>query len=72
MINYIPVGEFKWDEPGPLHKLTCKNHPTAEYLSKNPWLRGIHVIKTPDGFGYFTECPCPFSDMVVVVEVDEA
>lgn len=68
MPKMIPVKEFDWGEIGPLHKLTCRNHPTAEYLTKNPWARGLHLIKTPDGFPTLEECPCPFEDLVVVVE----
>lgn len=69
--KHIPVDEFEWGEIGPMHELTCKNHPTAEYLTKNPWMRGIHFIKGPKEFGPFTECPCPFGDLVVVVETPD-
>jgi hypothetical protein len=65
---YIPVKEFKFPEPGPEHfRITCKNHPTAEYSTKNPYLRGLHFLKGADDIGPFTECPCPFEDLVVVV-----
>lgn len=75
MINYIPVGEFDWgseDKIGPMFELTCKNHPLARYLTKNPWLRSLHFVKAHDPATPYTECPCPFGDMVVVVGVDEA
>lgn len=64
----VPVGEFVWGEPGRLKPLTCKNHPTARYLTKHPWLRGLHFIKAADGFGPYEECPCPFDDLVVIIE----
>jgi hypothetical protein len=66
--KFIPVREFAWGEPSVLHAMTCKNHPTAAYLTKNPWERGIHFVKGADEFPYGVECPCPFDDLVVVVD----
>lgn len=67
----VPVKEFPFPEPGPEHfQLTCKNHPTAKYLTKNPWNRGLHVIELPKGDIPRTatgECTCPFSDLVVII-----
>jgi hypothetical protein len=66
-IQLIPIGDYPWGEVGnDMVTLTCKNHPTAEYSTKNPWLRGIHIHKYPDGWR--SECPCPFGDLAVVVE----
>lgn len=68
---------FKFGLEGPMHTLTCVNHQTAKYYSKNPWTRGLHLIEYPieyrygkgDNSRFGTECPCPFSDLRVVVEV---
>jgi hypothetical protein len=53
---------------GELHRITCVNHPTAEYLWKGPG-RHLHFVRaavefrrTPDG-NWGAECPCPFSDL---------
>jgi len=58
--------------------LTCRNHPTARYVTKNPWTRGIHFVTPPaeaedpqwraeHGSGPANlECDCPFADLVVV------
>lgn len=67
-----------WTSTGEIeHRyLTCRNHPTARYLTKNPWSRGIHFIAAPieardqpdwqgSGPGGL-ECTCPFSDLVVI------
>lgn len=62
-----PVNEFKFPEPGSkMFQLTCKNHPTAKYLTKNPYSRGLHLINVPEGFS--SECPCAFGDLVVLTE----
>lgn len=66
MSKWIPVNEFKWPEPGGMFHLTCKNHPTAKYLTKNPFMRHLHFIKAPEGM--YGECPCPFGDLVVIIE----
>jgi hypothetical protein len=78
MTTLIPVSEYEWsNDYSYLRTLTCKNHPTAKYLTKNPWQRGLHFIKPPveapqEGWplgGY--ECPCSFGDLVVVVEATD-
>jgi len=60
-------------------ELTCVNHPTAVYLTKNPWSRNIHFIRFPaeaaspewraeHGTGIANcECRCPFADLRIVV-----
>lgn len=60
-----PDSGVDWQDLSCMKTLTCVNHPTAVYLTKNPWMRGIHVIKFPEGFEY-KECPCPFSDLRVM------
>jgi len=65
-VAHIPVELFAWGEPHELHELTCRNHPKALYYSKNPWQRGLHFIKGNDLMRPYDECPCPFSDLVVV------
>lgn len=51
-----------------LKEITCVNHPTARYLSKNPMTRSLHFVRAPEGFGYTRECPCPYGDLRVKVE----
>lgn len=58
-----------WDRLSTMKYLTCVNHPTARYLTKNPWSRGLHFITPCDeapqeGWPVSgLECPCPFSDL---------
>jgi hypothetical protein len=54
-----------WADMSTLKEMTCVNHPTARYLTKNPWQRGLHFVTPATGFG-FSECPCPFGDLRVV------
>jgi hypothetical protein len=80
LLKFDEVGDiFKSGNEGTLHKLTCVNHPTAKYYSKNPFSRGLHIIEYPVEYrtklkGGGTnpllgeECPCPFDDLRVVVE----
>lgn len=53
-----------------MHSLTCINHPTARYLTKHPFHRGIHVIRLPEGDierdPYTGECTCPLSDLALI------
>lgn len=64
-MKLTPVGEYEWtDDYSFMRSMTCKNHPTARYLTKNPFFRGVHVVKFPDGMT--EECSCPFGDLVVI------
>jgi len=70
--DWVPINEFEWPEPGGLFEVTCKNHPTAEYLTKNPWSRSLHAVGMPtdeDMAGaprsVTGECRCPFDHLVV-------
>ena len=73
----IPVLEFKFRDYNrfinkeewitPAHAtLTCRNHPTARYSTKNPYQRSLHFLRGPVETPW-TECACPFSELVVVV-----
>lgn len=65
----LPVADVDWS--GFSHKeLTCKNHPLARYLSKNPFERGLHFIQGPNGLSslFEKECDCPFDDLRVVIQ----
>jgi hypothetical protein len=69
---YIPVNKYPWNEQELEHKtLTCKNHPSARYLTKHAYARNLHLIEVPTDEGIertdIGECTCPFLDMVVVV-----
>jgi hypothetical protein len=68
-----------WNDLSTMKSLTCVNHPTAKYLTKNPWTRGLHFISPCDeapfgdqsvGVLAAWECPCPFSDLRVVAHDD--
>lgn len=69
-MKLIPIGEYEWTEDYSfLRPLTCVNHTDARYLTKNPWHRGIHVIKLPEGDfprSETGECQCPLSDLAVI------
>lgn len=75
-----PIYEFKFrdynsstftvDDTPSMVYLTCKNHPTALYSSKNPHQRNLHILKFPNG-SPDGECACPFSDLVVLAEGQE-
>lgn len=71
----VPIGEYEWtDDYSFLRTLTCRNHPTAKYYTKNPYFRSIGLIKLPEGDIERTatgECTCPFADLAVVVTEDE-
>lgn len=72
-MTFMPIGEFEWtNDYSYLRTLTCKNHPTARYLTKNPFFRSIGIIALPIDEGIERtptgECTCPFKDLVVIVE----
>lgn len=68
----VPVGEFEWgDDLSTMKTMTCKNHPTARYSTKNPYDRSIHILSLPTGDierAYTGDCTCPFSDLMVVTD----
>ena len=71
-MKLVPVRDFPWSgDYSTMHSLTCVNHPTARYLTKNPFARNIHLIKRPEGDIPRTpdtgECLCPFGDLAVIV-----
>lgn len=82
-IELVPFDDprIDWSDLSTLKWITCRHHPTARYLSKNPWTRSLHFIRPcdemlegdpsfrpnrPDGVGSL-ECDCLFSDLVVVL-----
>lgn len=70
-MKLTPVHEYVWTEDFSfMRSLTCINHQTARYLTKNPFHRGIHVIKLPEDQdiprSITGECQCPFSDLAVI------
>jgi hypothetical protein len=71
-VKTIPIGEFEWtDDYSFMRTLTCKNHPTSRYLTKNPYARNIHLAKLPEGNierNDYGDCVCPLTDLVVIVE----
>lgn len=67
-VEVIPIKDFDFPSEqnvGELFQLTCKNHPTARYSTKNPYCRGLHFLEGPKEHP-FTECACSFNDLVVV------
>jgi hypothetical protein len=75
----VPIGEaaahgVDWSDLSTHKTMTCRNHPTAVYLTKNPAIRSVHFVKPCDeapqaGWPLAgLECPCPFDDLVVVLD----
>lgn len=72
-MKYIPVNEFTWTEDYSFHRyMTCANHNTALYMTKNPHVRSMHILRYPEDTEPFTECECPFEDLRVICEDDGA
>ena len=71
--KWVPIKEYPWDEKfdGGLKTVTCRYHPTARYLTKHPRIRSLHFVQAPDPAHPFTECKCPYSDLVVVIGEEE-
>lgn len=76
-MKHVPIREYKFPnmdsagEPDPnakggMYEITCINHQTAKYLTKNPFSRGLHFVQAADGFWWNEECPCGFDELVVV------
>lgn len=74
-MQLVPIGEYQWTDDFSFHReLTCRNHLTARYLTKNPWQRSIHIVKRPEGEIERTpngDCTCPFTDLAVVVRTTD-
>ena len=68
--NLVPINEFKWtDDYSFMRTLTCINHQTARYSTKNPFFRSLICTKLPEGDierSNTGECTCPMSNLVVV------
>lgn len=65
-MTLIPVLEYVWtDDMSFMRELTCIHHPTARYLTKNPFSRTLHVVNYPNGMT--GECTCPLRDLAVIV-----
>lgn len=71
----LPVADapVDWEDYSTMKEMTCKNHPFARYLTKNPWSRGLHFIQGPHGLMSMIdpECDCPFEDLRVVIRETE-
>lgn len=62
----VPVKEFKdWDYSEP-RSLTCVNHPDLRWYWKGPG-RNLHFSFTSAASNDYAECPCPFTDLRVIV-----
>lgn len=73
LVEVTPIRDFEFPserEVGEMYSLTCRNHPTARYLTKNPYCRQLHFIEGPEG-SPFKECACAFDDLVVLVDKKE-
>lgn len=71
-MELIPIYDHVWSSDfSYLRVLTCANHQTARYLTKNPFERNLHITRLPIGEGIERsatgECVCPFRDLVVIV-----
>lgn len=69
-MKLTPIHEYVWpDDLSEMHSLTCRNHTSARYLTKNPFSRGLHIIALPEGDiprAMTGECQCPLRDLVVI------
>jgi hypothetical protein len=66
-MQLIPIVKHNWTEDySYLREVTCKNHQTAVYLTKNPYNRSLHLVELPEGMT--EECKCPFADLAVLVD----
>lgn len=68
----VEFNSFPWtDDFSWMRLVTCRNHPTAVYYTKNIYQRSLLCTKIPEGIvagrTLTGECPCPVSDLVVVV-----
>lgn len=74
-MRLVPIREFEWTNDYSYHRnMTCINHPTARYSTKNPYFRSIFVHKLPEGDierSDTGECTCHISDLAVIVEEPE-
>lgn len=77
-LRLVPIREHTWsDDFSYMRVVSCMDHPTSRYLTKNPSQRNLHLIVPPQeapqegwplaGF----ECPCPFSRLGVWVREPE-
>lgn len=71
-ITFVPIREYEWtNDYSFMRSVTCMNHPSARYLTKNPWTRTLHIVQLPDGKDIprtaSGECTCPFSDLAVII-----
>lgn len=68
----VPVREFEWTDDFSYHRtLTCQNHPSARYSSKNVWQRSIFIVTPPEGDierGPSGDCTCKVTDLLVMVK----
>jgi len=66
----VPVKEYGWGSSLRHRELTCRNHRGMKYLTKNPWLRTLHIVEVdPEVLATGKiECDCAFSDLLVVGE----
>lgn len=72
-MTLIKIEDWEWgNDYSYMRTLTCVNHPTARYLTKNPFYRSIGVIALPidDDIERTAtgECICPFEDLRVIKE----
>jgi hypothetical protein len=74
-VTLLGPGEFAWtSDYSFMRTMTCKNHPTARYSTKNPFDRSIFLRRLPDEGDFEKshtgECKCPISDLVVVLSTE--
>lgn len=66
-LKLVGINEFEWTHDFSwLRTITCQNHPSAKYYTKNPFEHGLHLIKAPNGYGYGNECECNFDQLAVI------
>ena len=68
----VPAGTYEWGNDFSYHRvMTCRNHPTARYSSKNAWQRSIFISVKPVADGTPRsengDCTCVIGDLLVMV-----
>src|SRR5690242_1847625 len=69
--NLVPIDKFKWTDDYSYHRhITCVNHQTLRWSTKNWWARSVffHGNVNDTGAPRVRECECPAEDLRVVVD----
>lgn len=66
-ITFVPWAKFAWtDDYSWDRTMTCHNHPSAKYYTKNFLAMAVFLVQSPNGYRLGEECQCGPDAMVVV------